>query len=58
MFYEKEVKLPKKIVFNNLIVNAPELGEVKEGKTAYTRNPKNADCFNIISADMVLTAHI
>ena len=39
MFSEKEVELPKKIVFNNLIVNAPAIGEVREGKTAYTRNP-------------------
>ena len=43
MFSEKEVELPKKIVFDNLIVNAPAIGEIKEGKTAYTRNPIKAN---------------
>lgn len=39
MFSEKEVVLPKKILFDKLIVDAPVIGEIKEPVKAYTRSP-------------------
>ncbi len=39
MFSEKKVELPEKVTYDNLIVNAPALGEIKEGRKTYTRNP-------------------
>jgi hypothetical protein len=38
-FSEKEVQLPEEVSYYNFIVNAPALGEIREGKTVYKRNP-------------------
>lgn len=39
MFSEKEVQLPEKVSFEHLVVNPPDIGEIKEGTMTYTRNP-------------------
>lgn len=39
VFSEKEVQLPDKVAYDNFVVNAPAIGEVKEGIRSYKRNP-------------------
>jgi hypothetical protein len=39
MFSEKEVQKPERVSYDSFVVNAPVLGEIKEGKKPYIRNP-------------------
>jgi len=39
MFSEKEVQMPDKVIYENFIVDAPAIGEIKEERKSYTRNP-------------------
>lgn len=39
MFSEKEVQMPDQVIYDGFVVDAPIIGEIKEEKKSYTRNP-------------------